>query len=272
MIHFVIYEDILLYKIKIENVINKFKKYKYDISYNNYDKSNTLDIFIFIINLNLDKSIDLLRKISSLNNNNYYIICISTFSELQIKIFKERLLLFDFISKITSNFDDKLYKDIKLIINRSKTKHNEYRQFDKNILIPKNEIKQIIMFKDKTIINCANDKKNTYSYIVDSNNKYLKNEVAHLFNSKTIDSIFYFKNNMFNMNINYKKQSIHVKPYDNIIKEKILKLYNSGKSVSYLSNNYNISKSTIYNWIKEKNVLSTIEKYNKIERIVNNDN
>ena len=66
------------------------------------------------------------------------------------------------------------------------------------------------------------------------------------------------------------------KIYSNDLKNNIISLHLKGVSINYLSKKYDVSTSTIYNWIKKyklENKIKELEnnniKYKKIEEIVN---
>lgn len=270
MIHFVIYEDVLQYKIKINQIINSLNNIKYEI-HDIKDKLNInkTDTYIFIIDLERENSLEYIEEINNKYNSNFYIIILSSHMSLSYNLLKRKLMIFDVICKFY-DFEEKLKKDLNFILKRS-IKDNISLYKDK-IEIPKNEIDHITILKDKIIIKGTNINGEKYTYIIDDETNTIKDDINKHFICPNMEYTLFFKRNKFHLNVNLKisKNNTYVKPYKNEIKEEIIKLYNKGYKVSKLSKNYSISKSTIYNWIKMEKINIKIKKYDAIEKIVNN--
>lgn len=269
MVHFVIYEDVLQYKVKINQLINKLDNINYEIHDETYKINfKESDAYIFIIDLEKENATEYIRKINSNYNSNFFILILTNQMNLAYHLLARELMIFDILHKF-DNFEKKLQEDINFIINKvfkKKLSISDYK-----VKIPKDEIEQITILKDKIIIKCINIKNEGYTYIIDDKYNKIKNDIKKHFIYNNDNCTLYFKRNEFHLNVNLKisKNNKYVKPYNNETKEEILSLYNKGYKVSELSRKHAISKTTIYNWIKISKMNIKIRKYEKIEKIVN---
>lgn len=211
-----------------KNIINKTLM-KYDINYNihnftsydsNFNKiiNSSLENKIYILDLELPKEsgLEIARKIRK-DDWNSIIIILTSHDEYELKIFKEKLLIFSFISKF-DRYEELLSESIDLIVNKinSNNKVSFISNKERHYLNP---IDIIYFYKD-TIQNCT--------IVVTKEDKYPVRESIYKFKEKLDDSFiqthrscYINKNNI--KKVDYKNKLI-------VMKEDII--------VDYLSKNY----------------------------------
>lgn len=228
MINFILCDD-NKYVTDLNETIIKKVTMPYDFSYkiHSFDKYNLklknlinapLDVKIYILDLELpDKTgLDIAREIRRVDWDSIIII-LTSHDELELNMSKQKLLIFDFISKF-DNYEKRLSETLKLIINKI-------------------NMKKIISFKCKKEIHYVNLDNILYIYkdnlsdkttIVTTSDEYPINEsLVNIINK--LDSRFYQTHRACYINVN-KIDSIDYK--NGIIN------FTNGKSIDYLSKNY----------------------------------
>ena len=227
MIDFVICDDNKYVRSINERIISKVAM-PYDFNYTvySYDKYNLKfkkliespsDIRIYILDLELPgkTGIDIAREIRK-SDWDSIIIILTSHDELELKLYKEKLLILDFISKF-DNYEDRLLKTIDMVLKKINTK-------------------KIITFKSKKELHHVNldniyyvykDNLTDKSIIVTSDNEFPINETLSSF-SKNLDERFYQTHRACYVNIS-KIDSVDFK--NNII------YFDNKKSTDYLSRN-----------------------------------
>lgn len=264
MIDFVIYSNILLYQAKLEQIIFNYmknKKINYNIIINKNISTNNLKIYI--IDLEDRKNLNYIKKISNENT----LIIYFTYDLSNKNILIQRHLKVDrIISKKLINYQEQFINIFDEFLN---CKYIEQQQLEyKNYKIPLDEIDSINILSNSLIIKATNNLKQSYTCNVDTTLDNIRNQLNDKF--QIVNNYYIVKNNL---KVNRKH-----KIYSEKLKEKIIKLYNDGESIKSLSELYEPSYTTIYNWIKidkYENRLKTMEiktkKYDKISKIVNDE-
>lgn len=132
MINFIICDDNKYVRELNESIISKIAMpYDFNYSIHCFDKYNTKlkklinsssDINIYILDLEMPgkTGIDIAREIRKVDWDSIIII-LTSHDELELKLLKEKLLIFDFISKF-DNYEPRLVESINLIINKINSK------------------------------------------------------------------------------------------------------------------------------------------------------
>lgn len=272
MVRFIFYEDILIYKTKIIKVINRLMNHTnfeiIEIIDNDFKPQNN-DILIYIVDLEKKNSTKFIERIQQNPANKTYIICLTQRWEKVHILFQHHFLIYDVIQKY-KDYESKIQKSIEQIISYNQKNKKLINFHKEQIQIPENEIKELIILRDKIILKGRNIKKENYTYIVDGNFSDIKEQVVKNFSCKNDNNIIFFKDNNFNLNINLEitTKKTYVKPYQKEKQKEILSLYKKGFKVKKLSKTYSISTTTIYNWIKNDKILTLINKAQKYDKIV----
>lgn len=189
------------YNIKLKNLIN-----------------TPSDIKIYILDLELpNKSgIDIAREIRKADWDSIIII-LTSHDELELKLLKEKLLIFDFISKF-DNYEERLKEAIDMIINRFNTK--KIISFKSN--------KELHHVKLDDIFYVYRDNPTEKTILVTSNNEYpIRESLSNIM--KKLDGRFHQTHRACYVNID-KIESIDFK--NNLI------YFINDTSTDYLSRNY----------------------------------
>lgn len=190
MIEFVVCDDNKYVRNINERIISKVAM-PYDFNYTvySYEKYNlkfkkliesAVDIRIYILDLELPgkTGIDIAREIRK-SDWDSIIIILTSHDELELKLYKEKLLILDFISKF-DNYEKRLIKTLNIVLNKINTK-------------------KIITFKSKKELHHVNldniyyiykDNLSDKSVIVTNNDKFPVNETLSSL-SKKLDDRFY---------------------------------------------------------------------------------
>ncbi len=228
MINFILCDD-NKYVTDLNETIIKKVAMPYDFSYNinSFDKYSVklkniinapLDIKIYILDLELPNKtgIDIAREIRKVDWDSIIII-LTSHDELELNVLKQKLLIFDFISKF-DNYEKRLSDTIKMVIDKINIK--KIISFKCNKELHHVSLDNILyVYKDSTI-----DK----TTIVTERNKYPVNETLLSIVGK-LDSRFKQTHRSCYVNIN-KIESVDFK--NSII------YFNCDKSIDYLSKSY----------------------------------
>ena len=228
MINFILCDDNKYVTDLNENIIKKVAM-PYDFSYKIYsfDKYNIklknlinapLDVKIYILDLELPNKtgLDIAREIRKVDWDSIIII-LTSHDELELNMSKQKLLIFDFISKF-DNYEERLSDSIKMIINK----------IDRKKVICFKCNKEIHHVNLDNILYVYKDNLSDKTTIVTATNEYPINESLINIVSK-LDSRFYQTHRACYVNVD-KIDSVDFK--NSIIN------FNNGKSIDYLSRNY----------------------------------
>lgn len=228
MINFIICEDNSHVREIEENLISKlampydfdYKVYSFD-SYNNKLKNiitTPLDIKIYLLDIELpNKSgVEIAREIRKTDWDSIIIISTSH-NELEMKILKEKLLIFDFISKF-DNYEQRITDTINMIINKLNVK--KILSFKSN--------KELHHIRFDNILYIYRDNVIEKTKIVTNDNEYtVRDSIATII--KKLDSRFYQTHRACYVN----KEKIKTVDFKNSIIH-----FDNGKSIDYLSRNF----------------------------------
>ncbi len=228
MINFILCDD-NKYVTDLNETIIKKVAMPYDFSYKIYsfDKYNIklknlinapLDVKIYILDLELPNKtgLDIAREIRKVDWDSIIII-LTSHDELELNMSKQKLLIFDFISKF-DNYEERLSDSIKMIINK----------IDRKKVICFKCNKEIHHVNLDNILYIYKDNLSDKTTIVTATNEYPINESLINIVSK-LDSRFYQTHRACYVNVD-KIDSVDFK--NSIIN------FNNGKSIDYLSRNY----------------------------------
>ena len=190
MINFIICDDNKYVRELNESIISKIAM-PYDFNYTVYsfDKYNNKfkklitsseDINIYILDLELPgkSGIDIAREIRQIDWDSIIII-LTSHDELELKLLKEKLLIFDFISKF-DNYETRLIDTINMVLDKINTK--------KIITFKSNKELHHVMLDN--IYYIYKDNFSDKSIIVTSNDSYPINESLNSFVKKLDDRFF----------------------------------------------------------------------------------
>lgn len=228
MIDFIICEDNEnvrdIYKLLISKIVMpydfNYKVYLFE-KYNNKMKElivNNFNFRIYLLDLELPgkNGIEIAKEIRK-NDWDSIIIVLTSHDELELKILKKKLLIFDFISKF-EDYEERLYDSINTILKKYSSK--------KTISFKSN--KELINLKLEDILYIYKTNDQNKIEIITKNNKYsIRNSLSNL--SLKLDTRFYKTHRACIVNID------KIKKVD--FKNEIIYFENNTKIV-YLSRNY----------------------------------
>ena len=228
MINFIVCDDNSYVRTLVESIISKVAMpYDFDYkvySFEKYDSKmkalihSSSDIKVYILDLELpNKSgIDIANEIRKVDWDSVIIISTSH-NELELKILKQRLLIFDFISKF-DDYEKRLSDTLNLIINKVGTK--KYLSFRSN--------KELHHLNSDNILYIYRNNESGKTTIVTNEEKYeVRESLSYLVNK--LDKRFVQSHRACYINRD-KVKSIDFK--NNII------YFNNGMKLDYLSRNY----------------------------------
>lgn len=228
MINFIICEDNGHVREFDEKIISKIAMpYDFDYTIHSFDRYNIKlknlinapsDINIYILDLELpNKSgTEIANEIRKVDWESIIII-LTSHDELEFKLLKEKLLIFDFISKF-DDYENRLATTLKMIVEKVNTK--KIISFKSN--------KEIHHVKLSNILYVNRDNFTEKTKIVTADNEYLVRESLSSIVSR-LDSKFYQTHRTCFVNI-AKIKTVDFK--NNII------YFTNGKTTDYLSRNY----------------------------------
>lgn len=264
MIDFIIYSDILLYQTKLKKIILDYmenKKINYNLLINK--DSFTTNNHIYIIDLEYINSFNYIKKIKDKNS---LIICFTYNLNNRNFLIQHHIKVDKIISKRKINYQKEFVCifDQYLKNNQNKQKYMEYKDYK----IPLDEIDSINILNDNLLISATNNLNQKYICNFDTTFNMVKNQ---------LNENFQILNNYY---VIQKKDKIKrkTKIYSHQLKTKIINLYNNGTPIKTLSELYEPSYTTIYNWIKInqynnklKDMEMKVKKYDSISKIVNDE-
>lgn len=270
MIRFILLEDTLIYKAKIKKSIEQAMAHEsYQIEEFTKNTIYSSDLMVYIIDYDQENSTSLINQIEF--KQNIYIIYLSQSNINPYSFFGQDLPIFDVIYKYTQ-FEKQIQKDI-LFLTKHFSKNLEHEFLDlenQNIKVPKKEIMELIILKDKILIQGKNINQENYTYIIDGSFSNIQSEFAEQFQCQNKNHFMTFRKGQLHLQVNLtlirKKQ--YVKPYKDNQKQKILFLYHEGVKVRTISKLYSIPSRTIYNWIKNERFIEASKKAQKYDQIV----
>lgn len=228
MINFILCDD-NKYVTDLNNAIIKKVAMPYDFSYNihSFDKysiklkniiNTPLDIKIYILDLELPNKtgIEIAREIRKVDWDSIIII-LTSHDELELNVLKQKLLIFDFISKF-DNYEERLSDTLKMVINKIELK--KVLSFRCN--------KELHHVSLDNILYIYKDSESNKTTIVTEEDEYPVNDTL-LNIIKKLDSRFHQTHRACYINID-KIESVDFK--NSII------YFNCDKSIDYLSKNY----------------------------------
>lgn len=228
MINFIICEDNKHVREFDENIISKIAMpHDFNYAIHSFDKYNIKlknlintpsDVKVYILDLELpNKSgIDIAREIRKVDWDSIIII-LTSHDELELKLLKEKLLIFDFISKF-DNYEKRLSDTINMII--QKVDNKKIISFKCN--------KELHHIKIDNILYVNKDNFTDKTRIVTNDNEYLiRDSLVNVVNR--LDSRFTQTHRACYINLD------KVKTVD--FKNSII-YFNDGNSTDYLSRNY----------------------------------
>ncbi len=228
MINFVVCDDNKYVREFNENIISKVvMPYDFDYKINLFERfdkklknliNTPADMKIYILDLELpNKSgIDIAREIRKTDWNSIIII-LTSHDELEFKLLKEKLLIFDFISKF-DNYQKRLMETLNIIINKIS---------NKKIIVFKT-FKGIHHINYENILYIVKDNNSRKTKIVTSESEYIVSPSLTTI-IKKLDSRFYQTHRACFVNLK-KIKSVDFK--NNII------YFKHNKKIDYLSRNY----------------------------------
>ena len=228
MVNFIICEDNKYVREMHENIISKiampqdfnytvYSFDKYNIKLKNLIRTQS-DIKIYILDLELpNKSgIDIAREIRKIDWNSIIII-LTSHDELELKLLKEKLLIFDFISKF-DNYENRLIDSIKMVL----------KKVNKENVLGFKCGRELYHVKFENILYVCKDNQNNKIKLVTHDKEYYINGSLHNLTDK-LDNRFYQTHRSCYINLD-EISSVDFK--NNVIH------FNNGISIDYLSRNY----------------------------------
>lgn len=270
MIRFILLEDTLIYKAKIKKSIEQVMFYEsYQIEEFTKNTIYSSDLMIYIIDYDQRNNTSLINQIEF--KHNMYIIYLTQSNTNPYSLFQRKLPIFDVIDKYTQ-FEIQLQKDI-LFLTKHFSNHLEHEFLDlenQNIKVPKKEIMELIILKDKILIQGKNINQENYTYIIHGSFSNIQSEFVEQFQCQDENHFMTFRKGQLHLQVNLMliRKKRYVKPYEDNQKQKILFLYHEGVKVKTISKLYAIPSRTIYNWIKNERFTEASKKAQKYDQIV----
>ncbi len=270
MIRFILLEDTLIYKAKIKKSIEQVMFYEsYQIEEFTKNTVYSSGLMIYIIDYDQKNNASLINQIEF--KHNMYIIYLTQSNNNPYSFLGQKLPIFDVINKYTS-LEIQLQKDI-LFLTKHFSNHLEHEFLDlgnQHIKVPKKEIMELIILKDKILIQGKNMNQENYTYIIHGSFSNIQNEFAEQFQCQDENHFMTFRKGQLHLQVNLMlmRKKRYVKSYEDHQKQKILFLYHEGVKVRTISKLYAIPSRTIYNWIKNERFIEASIKAKKYDQIV----